>query len=258
MLLKIRIIPTLLWKDFGLVKGLSFNSNRRIGSVLPAIKIYNKREVDELILLDINATLDNREPDYESISEFSKECFMPLTVGGGIKNVDHIKKILRAGADKVSLNSFLYQNPNLIKEASDRFGSQCIVVSIDVIKNSRGSYECHSHAGGIPTGIEVVEWAKKVEILGAGEILISSVKKDGSMEGYDLELIKKVTEAVNIPVIASGGAGNYSHLLEVINETGVSAVAAASMFHFTEQTPKEAKKHLQSNGILVRNANIEK
>lgn len=251
-MLKTRIIPTLLWKDFGLVKGMGFDSWRRVGSVLPAIKVYNTREVDELILVDISATQDNREPDYESVAEFSAECFVPLTVGGGIRTLDNITNLLRAGADKVCINSVAYDHPQLVQEASARFGAQCIVASVDARRMESGKHQCYSHSGEVPRDIEPSEWAKRLEELGVGEILITSIERDGTMQGYDIELIKKVSSLVKIPVIASGGAGSYEHMVEAVKHGGSSAVAAASIFHFTEQTPKQAKKHLDKKGIKVR------
>jgi imidazole glycerol-phosphate synthase subunit HisF len=250
-MLKIRVIPTLLWKTQGLVKGVAFDSWRRVGTVLPAIKVYNTRDVDEIVLLDITATGEGREPDYNTISELSSECFIPLTIGGGVNCIERIFKLLRAGADKITINSAAYENPSLIQEGAKRFGSQCIVVSIDA-KKKEDRHECFSHCGSRSTGREVGEWAKYVEEMGAGEILITSIDRDGTMLGYDIPLVKRVVESVNIPVIASGGAGNYQHLFEVIEQAGATAVAAASIFHFTEQTPKEAKQFLSSRGVPVR------
>lgn len=251
-MLKTRIIPTLLWKDFGLVKGVGFDSWRRVGTVLPAIKVYNTREVDELILVDITATKENREPDYESLEEFCAECFVPITVGGGISNLEHITKLLRAGADKVSINTAAYENPNLISEAANKFGSQCVVASIDFKKQSGGEYECFSHSGSQPTGKTPQDWAVQVEALGAGEILLTSIERDGTMQGYDLEVIKEVSTAVQIPVIASGGAGNYEDMALAVLDGKASAVAAASIFHFTQQTPMEAKKSLGKRNVPMR------
>lgn len=250
-MLKVRIIPTLLWKDFGLVKGVGFHSWRRIGSVLPAVKVYNRRDVDELVLVDITATSQSREPDVDSIADFSLECFVPLTIGGGVRSCDQTAALLRAGADKVTVNSATYRDPSLIDAIAKRFGAQCIVASIDVRTTDRG-YECMSHSGTQATRKDPVAWARELASRGAGEILLTSVERDGTMEGYDIELIARVTDAVSIPVIASGGAGNYDHLLQAVKEGGASAVAAASMFHFTEQTPAGARAHLASSGIPVR------
>ncbi len=257
-MLKTRIIPTLLWKDFGLVKGTGFDSWRRVGTVLPAIKVYNRRDVDELILLDISATISGEEPDYTEIEALTSECFVPLTYGGGINDLNKIIKILRAGADKVAINTAAYTDPELIEKASGRFGVQCIVVSIDAKKNESGIYECYSHSASRPTGKELVEWAKKCESLGAGELLITSIERDGTMEGYDLEMIELVSSAVSIPVIAAGGAGNAEHMLQALKKGKADAVAAASIFHFTHQTPAEMKQFLAENGISVRNVNTQK
>ncbi|RXJ02274.1 imidazole glycerol phosphate synthase subunit HisF [Anaerobacillus alkaliphilus] len=257
-MLKVRVIPTILMNNFSVVKGVSFNSWRVVGTLLPLIKIYNRREVDELVLLDIAASNEKREPDYEIIKDISSECFVPLTVGGGISHIDHVTKLLRAGADKVCINSFAYINSSLITEVASLYGNQCVVVGIDALKLEDGSYECVRNSGTIKTGIKVDEWAKYVEEIGAGEIIITSIQNDGNMNGYDIELIKLVTEAVNIPVIASGGAGNFNHFYEAILEAKASAVAAASIFSFTQQTPKEVKDYLASKDIPVRNINIEK
>lgn len=256
-MLKVRIIPTLLWKDVGLVKGVGFDSWRRVGSVMPAIKVYNTRQVDELILLDITATEQGREPDYDSVDEFSAECFVPLTVGGGISTIEHVKNLLRAGADKICINSAALDNPELIREASEKFGAQCVVVSIDAKKVAEGRYECFSHSGIKHSGKEVGAWAEEVERLGAGEILITPIELDGTMQGYDLELLKTVTQRVRIPVIASGGAGCYHHMFEAISVGNASAVAAASIYHFTQQTPLEAKEYLASKGVPTRNINVK-
>jgi len=250
-MLKTRIIPTLLWKDHGLVKGKSFDSWRRVGTVLPAIKVYNSREVDELILVDITATKENRDFNYDEIEGFTSESFVPLTIGGGIKNVDQIRKLLLSGADKVCINTSAYFNPKVIEDASNTFGAQCIVVSIDAKKTSGSFFECYSHSGIKATGKELSEHCQEIESFGAGEILITSISNDGMMEGFDCEMIKLVSNSVSIPVIASGGAGNYQHILEAIN-AGADAVAAASIFHYTEQTPQEVKKYLYTNGIPVR------
>lgn len=251
-MLKVRVIPTLLWKNFGLVKGAGFDSWRRVGPVPPAIRVYNTREVDELVLLDIAATGDSREPDYDSVSDFSSDCFVPLTVGGGITDIAQIQRLLRVGADKVGINSAAYAAPALIEQAATRFGTQCVVAGIDARRMEDGSYQCFSHCGTRPTGKEPAAWARELMQRGAGEILVTSIERDGTMQGYDLELVSRVAHAVSLPVIASGGAGNYEHMRQAIQEAGASAVAAASIFHFTEQTPAEAKKYLAAAGIPVR------
>ncbi|MEG0962482.1 MAG: imidazole glycerol phosphate synthase cyclase subunit [Lachnospiraceae bacterium] len=250
-MLKVRIIPTLLYKSVGLVKGVGFDSWRRVDTVLPAIKVYNMREVDELILVDIEATKEGRNPDYDAIRDFSKECFVPFCVGGGIRNLEQIRQLLRAGADKVSINSAAYDNIELITQGANLFGSQCIVASIDCRKIG-GRYHCFSHNGKTDTGYQLEDWVKIVVEAGAGEVLLTSVERDGTMEGYDVEMIKRVTELVSVPVIASGGAGNYEHMYQAVKNGHAAAVAAASIFHFTEQTPKEAKEYLGARGIPIR------
>lgn len=251
-MLKTRIIPTLLWKQFGLVKGKGFDSWRRVGPVLPAIKVYNQREVDELILVDILAHNTDEELDYESIQEFGQDCFVPLTVGGGIRRLDQVQRLLRAGADKVCLNTATYQDPDLIEQIANRHGVQSVVASVDVRRNETNKWQCFSHAGTHPENQNVKAWVKELENRGAGEILITSIERDGTMEGYELDLIETVVNTVNIPVIASGGAGNYKHMVDAVLESGASAVAAASIFHFTEQTPAGAKEAMKSAGIPVR------
>lgn len=238
------------------MKGTGFDSWRQVGTVMPSIKVYNARDVDELVLLDITATDENREPDFDTISEFTAECFVPLTYGGGVSNVDIIRKLLLSGVDKVVINSVAYDRPEVISDAAYKFGSQCIVASIDAKNADCGRYECFSNNGKVPTGKDPVEWAVELERLGAGEILITSIEQDGTMEGYDIDLIKAISESVNVPIIASGGAGDYSHMLDALQLGGASAVAAASIFHFTEQTPAEAKEFLARNGIAVRNAQL--
>jgi imidazole glycerol-phosphate synthase subunit HisF len=251
-MLKVRVIPTLLWKQFGLVKGVGFDSWRRVGPVLPAIRVYNQREVDELILVDIVAQGTGDDPDFESVDDFGQDCFVPLTVGGGITNLSQVQRLLRAGADKVSLNTAAYDNPALITDIAMRFGAQCVVASIDARTAPNGGWTCFSHAGQTPTGRPVADWAREVEDRGAGEILITSIDRDGTMQGYDLALIETVAAAVRIPVIASGGAGDYAHMVEAVQQAGASAVAAASLFHFTEQTPAGAKAALAAAGVPVR------
>jgi len=203
-------------------------------------------------LLDITATIDDREPDEETIKSFASECFVPLTIGGGIKKISQIEYLLSSGADKISINSHSYIDPMFIKNASDYFGSQCIVSSIDFKKLDDGKYTCFSNSGTKNMNTEPVEWAKKMEQLGCGEILLTSIDLDGSQKGYDIEVIKKVSDAVKIPVIASGGAGNYEHMISAIKDGGASAVAAASIFHFTDKTPAKAKEAMKDKNIPVR------
>lgn len=250
-MLKTRIIPTLLFKDFGLVKGRCFDSWRRTGSALQAIKVYNLREVDEMVFLDITATNDNRSPDFATVDELADECFVPLAVGGGIKNLEDVRSLLRVGADKIVVGTAAVENSELISAIAEKFGSQCVVVAIDV-KNTTKGQEVYIHSGKQATGLNPVRFAEQIAKSGAGEILLTSIDRDGTMLGYDIELIKKISQVVSIPVIASGGAGNYQHMFEAIKDGGAAAVAAASIFHFTEQTPLEAKRYLHELGVQVR------
>ena len=251
-MIKTRIIPTLLYKNFGLVKGLGFDSWRRVGSLMQSLKVYSLREVDELMFMDISATLENRRPDFELIDNFADECFMPLTVGGGVRTVEDVKTLLKCGADKVAINSAAVTNPELIMDASSNFGSQCVVVSIDVKINNAGKYEVFINSGTSPTGKDPVAFAVEMEKLGAGEILLTSIDRDGSMHGYDIELIAKVSQEVSIPVIASGGAGNFENMCDALVNGKASALAAASIFHFTQITPMDIKLYLVGRGIHVR------
>jgi imidazole glycerol-phosphate synthase subunit HisF len=245
-MLKTRVIPTLLHKDFGLVKGLQFDSRRAVGSPMQAVKVYNLRNVDELAFLDVTATAEGRGPNFELIDELADECFMPLAVGGGVRTLADVRGLLAVGADKVVIGTAALEDATLVNEAADRFGAQCVVVSID----TRGD-EVWSHSGTRPTGRPVVEVAEEMAGRGAGEILLQSIERDGMMEGYDLERIRAVSDAVSVPVIASGGAGTFAHMADALDH-GATAVAAASMFHFTEQTPMEAKEFLRSHGVPVR------
>jgi cyclase len=250
-MLKARVMPTLLYKDDQLVKGVSFDSWRRVGSVMQYVKVYNLREVDELVFLDIAATGKGRPPDFSLIDEIADECFMPLTVGGGIRSVEDVRRLLQVGADKVAVNTALVEAPDLIREISGRFGAQCVVASIDARRTPKG-VSAVIRSGSVDTGLDPAILAGRAEALGAGEILLGSVDRDGTMSGFDLDLVASVSRAVRIPVIASGGAGSYEHMAEAISRGGASAVAAASMFQFTEQTPLEAKQHLRAKGIAVR------
>ncbi|MGQ0645556.1 MAG: glycosyl amidation-associated protein WbuZ [Elusimicrobiota bacterium] len=251
-MLKVRIMPTLLFKDMGLVKGVGFDSWRRVGSAMQAVKVYNMREVDELIFLDITATAENRCPDFETVDELADECFMPLTVGGGVRSLEDVRRLLQVGADKVAINTAAVDSPDLVREAARRFGSQCVVVSLDARSDGKGGWEVFSRSGSRPTGRDPAALAREMEAAGAGEILVTSIERDGTMEGYDVSLTRAVSESVSIPVIASGGAGLYEHMARVLTEGKAAAVAAASMFHFTQQTPREAKRFLGERGIQVR------
>lgn len=240
--LKVRVIPTLLIKNGSLVKGKGFDSWRNIGAVLPAIKVYTMRLVDEMIILNIKAD----SPDIELIEEVSSECFVPLTVGGGVKTLDDIRNLLAAGADKVAINTEAYENPDLITEAAKMYGSQCIVVSIDVLNGS-----CYKKSGEEITEKDPLSWAKQMESRGAGELLITSIDRDGMMSGYDHHLINEICANTSLPVIASGGACSVNDCYEAI-DCGASAIAAASLFQFTELTPAILKSSLGKKGVMVR------
>jgi cyclase len=215
---------------------------------MQAIKVYNLRNVDELTFLDVSATVEERGPDFDLIDELADDCFMPLAVGGGIRTVDDVRRLLLVGADKVVIGTAALEDPELVRAASDRFGAQCIVVSIDTKRDGRVWIRSGTH----DTGRDAADVAREMESLGAGEILLQSVDDDGVMDGYDVDTIARVTAAVSIPVIASGGAGTFEHMVEALDRGGASAVAAASMFHFTEQTPMEAKQHIGAAGFPVR------
>jgi cyclase len=251
-MLKIRVMPTMLYKDYGLVKGRGFDSWRRTGSLMQAVKVYNMREVDELVFVDISATPEGREPDYALIDDFADDCFMPLTVGGGVRTLDQVGRLLAVGADKVAINTAAVETPDLIDRIAARYGAQCCVVSIDFRLGDKGGSEVFTASGAKPTGLDPVTLAKECAARGAGEILLTSIERDGNFVGYDIETTRAVSEAVKIPVIASGGCGSYDHMAEVLSKGKASAVAAASIFHFTEQTPLEAKRHLAGLGFRVR------
>ena len=251
-MLKVRVIPTLLYREFGLVKGVRFETRRQIGAPMQAIKVYELRGVDELVFLDVVATTEERGPDAALIDDLADDCFMPFTVGGGVRNAADVRRLLEVGADKVSVNTALVENPAAVEEAAGRFGSQCIVASVDTMRDDAGSTTVWVRSASRPTGRDPVEVARHAESLGAGEILLTSIDRDGTMDGYDIETLRAVVDAVSIPVIASGGAGSYEHMAEAIEAGGASAVAAASIFHFTQLTPLGAKEHLRSRGVPVR------
>ncbi|SEQ10309.1 cyclase [Lachnospiraceae bacterium RM5] len=247
-----RIIPCLDVDNNRVVKGINFVNIKDAGDPIEVAKAYDKAGADELVFLDITASSDHRRTVVDMVREVAKQVFIPFTVGGGIRTVDDFKEILREGADKVAVNSAAIDNPNLIKEAADIFGSQCVVVAIDAKRNENGSWNIYKHGGRIDTGIDAIEWAKKADLLGAGEILLTSMDCDGTKNGYDDELTKKVAEAVSIPVIASGGAGTKEHFLSVLTEGKADAALAASLFHYKEMEIKDLKKYLKDKGVSVR------
>jgi cyclase len=222
----------LLLKSKGLVKTVQFQNPTYVGDPINAVRIFNDKEVDELIFLDITASIERRPPPFDFISKIAGECFMPLSYGGGIRRLEDIKTILSLGVEKVCINSYAVENPAFIRAAADLAGSSSVVVALDVKKNSRNQYEVYTYSGTQPTGVDPVRWAVEMEKRGAGELLLNSIDRDGTMQGYDIELIRRVAEAVSIPVIACGGAGRISDLAQAIHEGKASAVAAGSMFVF--------------------------
>lgn len=231
-MLKARILPCLLLKGTGLVKTINFKNPTYLGDSTNAVRIFNQREVDELIFLDIDATTEHKTPPIELISKISDECFMPLAYGGGIRNMKQVRELFKAGVEKVIINSYAYENPSFITEIAEEFGSQSVVVSIDVKKKSNGTYETYSHGGQKATGREPIEFALEMEKYKVGELMINSIDRDGTMKGYDLKLIRQVSDAVSVPVIACGGAGKTEDLRKAIKEGHASAVAAGSLFVF--------------------------
>jgi len=274
----VRVIPCLDVKEGKVVKGVKFKNLRYAGDPVKLAKQYSESGADEIVFLDITATIEKRKSIYDVVTKTAENVFVPLTVGGGIRTVEDIREMLNAGADKVGINSAAVKNPNLIRQAVKRFGSQCIVVAIDAKRKTKDKinsyqgennkekkfsilsddakcnykWEVYINAGHTPTGLDVIEWAKEVEELGAGEILLTSIDADGTKEGYDIELTKSVVRAVSIPVIASGGAGKIQHMIDVVKKTGVSAVLAASIFHYNKFAIKNVKGGLKSCKIPVR------
>jgi len=250
-MLKNRIIPCLDVKNGRIIKGINFVNLKDAGDPVEQAKIYSDGGADEICFLDITASNENRETIYEVVERTSKKCFVPLTVGGGVRSVEDINKLLNCGADKVSINTAAVQNSEVIIESSKKFGSQCIVVAIDAKKNEN-KWEVFTHGGRNNTGIDAIEFAKKMEDSGAGELLVTSMDRDGTQIGYDNDLMFKISTIVNIPTIASGGAGNLDHLVDGIKLGNASAVLAASIFHYGKHTINEAKQYLDSKGIPVR------
>ncbi|MCL2799047.1 MAG: imidazole glycerol phosphate synthase subunit HisF [Endomicrobia bacterium] len=250
-MLGVRVIPCLDVNKGRVVKGTNFVNLRDAGDPVEIAERYNAEGADELVFLDITATHEGRDTTVDLVRRTAEKVFIPLTVGGGIRTLDDIRNLLNAGADKVSLNSSAVKDPEIIKHASDKFGIQCIVAAIDAKKIAERKWNVFINGGRIDTGLDAVEWAKKTAELGAGEILLTSMDKDGTKDGYDNELIKAVSDAVKIPVIASGGAGKLEHFYEAC-KSGASAVLAASLFHYKEVTIKEVKNYLKSKNISVR------
>jgi imidazole glycerol-phosphate synthase subunit HisF len=239
--------------DGRVVKGVKFKELRDAGDPVDCAKAYEAQGADELVFLDITASSDERNIMHDVVSQTAEQCFMPLTVGGGLRNTDDIRAMLNSGADKISLNTAAINNPELVDKASNRFGNQCIVVAIDAKRvPGQKAWEVYTHGGRNATGIDAVEWAKKVVKLGAGEILLTSMDQDGMLNGYDIELNRHVSEAVEVPVIASGGAGNLQHMVDVLTKGKASAVLAASIFHFGTYTISECKNYLADHQVPVR------
>jgi cyclase len=257
-----RIIPCLDVKEGRVVKGVNFLNLKDAGDPVEVAEIYEREGADELVFLDITASHENRNIIIDVVYKTAEKVFMPLTVGGGIRRVEDIRALLKAGADKVSINTAAVKDSIFVKRASEIFGSQCIVVSIDAkevvgkdLSNKNGGekrWEIYTHGGRRPTGIDAVEWAEKMEDYGAGEILLTSMDRDGKKEGYDVELTRRISESIGIPVIASGGAGNMEHLYDGLTKGKADAVLAASIFHYREYTIREVKEYLRNRGIIVR------
>ena len=251
-MLKTRIIPCLDVKDGRVVKGVNFVDLRDAGDPVEQARAYDAMGADELTFLDITASHENRETIYDVVRRTAEQVFMPLTVGGGVRTIDDIRKLLLAGADKVSINTAAVKRPEFVREAAEKFGNQCIVVAVDAKSVAPGKFEIFTHGGREPTGIDAVEWAQRMVSLGAGEILLTSMDRDGTREGFNIPLTRAVSDAVTVPVIASGGVGDLDHLVEGIREGHASAVLAASIFHYGEYTIRQAKDHMAAAGVPVR------
>lgn len=251
-MLKARIIPCLDVKDGRVVKGVNFVDLRDAGDPVEQARVYDAAGADELCFLDITASHENRDTIYEVVSGTAEQCFMPLTVGGGVRTTDDIRKLLLAGADKVSINTAAVQRPEFVAEASERFGAQCIVVALDAKSVGENRWEIFTHGGRNPTGLDAVEWAKRMVGNGAGEILLTSMDRDGTGIGFDIALTRAIADAIPIPVIASGGVGTLDHLVDGVRDGHATAVLAATIFHFGEYSIQEAKAHMQAAGIPMR------
>jgi cyclase len=251
-MLKMRIIPCLDVKDGRVVKGVNFVDLIDAGDPVEQAKIYDRAGADELTFLDITASSDNRDTIYDVVRRTAEQCFMPLTVGGGVRQTEDIRKLLLAGADKVSINTAAVHRPEFVREAAEKFGSQCIVVAIDAKQTGPDKFEIFTHGGRNPTGIDAVEWARRMAAYGAGEILLTSMDRDGTKQGFNIPLTRAVADSVTIPVIASGGVGTLDHLVEGIIDGHATAVLAASIFHFGTFTIAQAKAHMAAAGIPIR------
>ena len=251
-MLKARLIPCLDVKDGRVVKGVNFVDLRDAGDPVEAARAYDAAGADELCFLDITASHEERAIIFDVVRRTAEQCFMPLTVGGGVRTISDVRELLLAGADKVSINTAAVFDPDFVRAASEKFGNQCIVVAIDAKQTAPGKWEIFTHGGRKPTGIDAVEYAVKVTELGAGEILLTSMDRDGAKSGFDIALTRAVSDAVSVPVIASGGVGNLDHLVEGVRDGHASAVLAASIFHFGEYTIGEAKAHMAAAGVAVR------
>jgi cyclase len=247
-----RIIPCLDVKEGRVVKGTNFVNLRDAGDPVECACQYDREKADELVFLDITASYEKRNIIIEVVKKTAEKVFMPLTVGGGIRSLQDIRNLLKSGADKISINTSAVNNPEFVAKSSKKFGSQCIVVAIDAKRKKRNKWEVYTHGGRTPTGIDALSWAKKVEKLGAGEILLTSMDCDGTKDGYDIELNKAISENVNTPVIASGGAGELKHFYDVLSYGKADAVLAASVFHYGKYSVKQVKKYLKKKGVSVR------
>ncbi len=251
-MLKSRIIPCLDVKDGRVVKGVNFVDLVDAGDPVEQARVYDKAGADELTFLDITASSDKRDILLDVVQRTAEQCFMPLTVGGGVRGANDVRKLLLAGADKVSLMTAAVTNPPVISELAEKFGSQCIVVAVDAKKVSPGRWEVFTHGGRTPTGIDAIAYAQQATALGAGEILLTSMDRDGTREGFDIELTSRIADSISVPVIASGGVGTLDHLVEGVRDGHATAVLAASIFHFGDYTIAEAKAHMKAAGVAVR------
>jgi cyclase len=251
-MLKVRIIPCLDVKDGRVVKGVQFVGLRDAGDPVEQARVYDAAGADELTFLDITASHENRDTILDVAARTAEQCFMPLTVGGGVRTIEDIRKLLLAGADKVSINSAAVARPDFVREAAEKYGDQCIVVAIDARQTAPSKWEVFTHGGRKGTGLDAVDWARRMTDHGAGEILLTSMDRDGTKSGFDLALTRAVSDAVTVPVIASGGVGSLDHLVDGVTKGGASAVLAASIFHFGEFTIAEAKEHLARAGVPIR------